>query len=134
MLLDLRLSALALAVTVGAVVLVVVRVATAPAPRLDRAATAAERAEVAAEIAFAEPSWRAETAQNFPSDHWSQRDDFHGRELRKVLEIRSARGIRLEDVLRAVDDDIHQRRALDANTVDTRDARAVPCKPRPFYD
>ena len=75
-----------------------------------------------------------ETTQNFPQDHWSQRDDFHGREWRQAADSAKDKGIRIEDVLRGVDDDLHARRARRPDAPDDRNARAVPCKPRPFYD
>ena len=131
---DLRTSAAASVVALGCLVIVTARVAAAPGPVPARAATLAERDEMAHDIASREQGWWVETVQNFPEDHWSQRDDFHGREFRKVIDLANARGIRVEDVLRAVDDDIHVRRVRTQSAPDDRNARAVPCKPRPFYD
>jgi hypothetical protein len=128
---DLRTSLPALAVVFGCTLVVVVRTLLAPAPVPARAATPEERAEVALTIASFEPGWMDETAQNFPADRWSQRDDFHGREFRKIEELAKEKRIRVEDVLRALDDDIHQRRS---SSRQDRHADAVPCKPRPFYD
>ncbi len=121
-------TSLALTVALGCTALVSYRAATVPAPRPARAATVDERAEIAREVAKDERAWINETTQNFPSDSWSQRDDFHGRELRKVQELAHEKKVRVEDVLRAVDEDIH------AGTTKLRRANAVPCKPRPFYD
>jgi hypothetical protein len=130
---DLRTSAAALAVTVACVLVVVVRVLGAPDPQPRRAATEAERLEIAQSIASSEGAWMQEAMQHFPEDHWSQRDDFHGRELRQVIEIVKQRGVRIEDVLRAIDEDIH-RQATGGPAAPERHAHAVPCKPRPFYD
>lgn len=130
---DLRTSAAAFAVTAACVLVVVARVVSAPAPEPRRAATEAERAEIAQSVASNERTWMDEAMQHFPEDHWSQRDDFHGRELRQVIEIVKQRGVRIEDVLRAIDEDIHEQAARGA-TPDARHARAIPCKPRPFYD
>ncbi len=131
---DLRFSLPALAIAVGCVLVVVVRAATVPAPKPRRAATAAERVDIAAAVALNEQAWLTEVTQNFPGDNWSQRDDFHGREYRKLIELSDQKNVRLEDVLRAVDDDLHAKGVLTPNAPDTRAARAVPCKPRPFYD
>jgi hypothetical protein len=138
---DLRTSLPAAAVAIGCALVVTVRVAIAPAPTLNRPATDDERAEIAQAVAASERAWTNESTQNFPADSWSQRDDFHGRELRKVEELVKAQGIRIEDVLRAIDDDIHHRNARRPSTIpggtlerDERHANAVPCKPRPFYD
>jgi hypothetical protein len=134
MVFDLRTKLAALFVSLGCVAVVTFRLATAPEPVPRRAATPAERAELAALVNAAEGGWRDETTQNFPSDHWSQRDDFHGREFRKVVELASSKNLRVEDVLRAIDDDIHRRQATGPTSPDFRNARAIPCKPRPFYD
>ncbi|MBX3204371.1 MAG: hypothetical protein KF764_04845 [Labilithrix sp.] len=131
---DLRTSIPAAAVLIGCTLVVTVRAALAPAPVPRRPATPAELAEVAAMIASNERTWTTETAQNFPADRWSQRDDFHGREYRKAQEIANEKGLRIEDVLRAVDDDIHRRAARSPDDTDERSAGAIPCKPRPFYD
>jgi hypothetical protein len=126
---DLRTSLPAAAVAFGCFLVVTIRVALAPAPSPRRHATPAECEEAVEAIATSERAWTNETVQNFPADDWSQRDDFHGREFRKVQELANAKGYRIEDVLRAVDDDIHRRSGRD-----DRHASAVACKPRPFYD
>lgn len=131
---DLRTSILASVVVAASVVVVVARIVTAPAPPASRPATPTERAEMARLVAGAERGWTNETAQNFPSDSWSQRDDFHSREARKIQELVKERGARIEDGLRAIDDDIHRRGARSDADPDDRNARAVPCKPRAFYD
>ncbi len=131
---DLRTSMPASIVALACLSIVVVRTVTAPAPPSRRVATAEERAELAEAIATQERIWSNETTQNFPADNWSQRDDFHGREYRKVQELANEKGVRIEDVLRAIDEDIHRRKAKSTDALDDRHARAVPCKPRPFYD
>jgi hypothetical protein len=108
--------------------------AVAPAPSPGRRATAAEQGMLAKEVASSERAWKDETAQSFPSDFWSQSDDFHGREFNRVFELKRGHGFRVEDVLKAVDDDVHRRPASSPFDADPRDARAVPCKPRPVYD
>ena len=134
MAIDLRTSLPAAAVVLGCVLVVTVRAALAPAPPARRVAPAEEREEIAQTLATLERAWTEETTQNFPADNWSQRDDFHGREYRKIQEIVSEKGVRTEDVLRAIDDDVHRRNARSPDAPDDRHARAVPCKPRPFYD
>lgn len=131
---DLRTTLPSTAVALACVMVVTVRVALAPSPTPRRSATPAERAEIARLIADSERAWTDETTQNFPEDQWSQRDDFHGREFRQVVQIADEKGIRIEDVLRAVDDDIHRSKVRSADAPDDRNARAIPCKPRPFYD
>jgi hypothetical protein len=84
-------------------------------------------------IAAEEREWARLAVQAFPEDDWSMRDDFHSRETRRMRELAKQHGVPLEDVLRAVDDDLHLAGAR-ADSPDFRGARAVPCKPRPFYD
>ncbi len=129
-----RTTVLAALVAVLCFTTVVVKVARAPAPVPRRAATLAERAELARAIAAREERWNDESVQSFPRDLWSQRDDFHGRESEEIVKLADERGVRVEDVLRAIDEDIHRRAATSSDAPDDRRARAVPCKPRPFYD
>jgi hypothetical protein len=113
---------------------VAVAAASAPAPASGHPASAEERVAIAKEIADREQGWEDEAVRGFPSDLWSQRDDFHGLEVRGVFEVKGAHGVRLEDVLKAVDDDLHRGQSTSPGDMDRRNARAVPCKPRPVYD
>lgn len=134
MITDLRATVVAAGAALTCVVVVVVRVAIAPGPMIRRAATPAERVEIAQAIAKSEGAWNEESTRGFPEDHWSQRDDFHGRELQQVTKLASDKGVRIEDVLRAIDEDIHRRGLARPDAPDARNARAIPCKPRPVYD
>lgn len=131
---DLRFSLPAAGITAVIAAVVVARALLAPAPSPPPLASAMARAEIASRIATQEKEWLRQAAENFPQDNWSQSDDFHGREYREVLKIAKEKNIRIEDVLRAVDDDLHQSPAHGPQAPDSRAARAVPCKPRPFYD
>jgi hypothetical protein len=131
---DLRFSLPAAGVTAVSAAVLVIRAAIAPAPVPARKATAAERREIAHEIATQEHEWEKQVRENFPRDDWSQSDDFHGREFKELVKQSRERGVRIEDALRAVDDDLHQLKASGPNAPDPRSAHAVPCKPRPFYD
>lgn len=131
---DLRPTLLAALTLIACTLVVVFRVDSAPAARLRREATPTERAQFARLVTVEEANWIRATTENFPADRWSQRDDFHSQEARKVEAIAKKEAVRIEDVLRGVDDDIHRRNAKDDSASDGRSARAVPCKPRPFYD
>jgi hypothetical protein len=132
---DLRFSLPAAAITVVVAIVVVVRAAIAPTPSAAaHRPTKDELVEITTSIATQERDWLKKTGENFPRDNWSQSDDFHGLEFREMTRLAREKGIRVEDVLRAVDDDIHRVPAAGANDPDTRAAHAVPCKPRPFYD
>lgn len=135
-----RLSAGALgsAIVLLATVVVVARAAGAAAPAPARAVTPGEQADLALNIAVNEPEWQRASEEQFPEDHWSARDDFHSREAARVRELARERGITYEDVLRAVDEDLHAGGGGGTGggqgTGEARSARAIPCKPRPFYD
>ncbi|MDB4938943.1 MAG: hypothetical protein JWP87_5915 [Labilithrix sp.] len=122
-------------VAVAVTAIVVVRAATAPAPPPPRPATPNERAHFASAVASHEDDWSARAADDFPSDNWSQRDHFHGQEANTVRDLANNAGVSYEDVLRAVDDDLH--RPLDprsAARAPRRIVNAVPCQPRPIFE
>jgi hypothetical protein len=127
---DLPAQLAGLLVAVSVTALVVVRAATAPSPQPLRAATPAERMMFAASVASKEDEWRGKAADDFPSDHWSQRDAFHGHEAAAVRDIATSNGVPYEDVLRAIDEDVHHDRRPGRN----RCAAAVPVHPRPIFD
>ena len=132
---DLRFSLPAVGITIVVAIVVVLRAATAPAPSSGaHPPTKADLLEVTTAISTQERDWLKRTGENFPRDNWSQSDDFHGLEFRELTRLARERGVTIEDVLRAVDDDIHRIPATSASSPDTRAAHAVPCKPRPFYD
>jgi hypothetical protein len=129
-----RTTLLAIAVFGAAVVLVVARALGAPPPPRRPTASALELAGFAQEVAASEREWENVTTQNFPADHWSQRDDFHGREYKQVVEVSRKNDVAIEPILRAIDADVRKQPAKSTDAPDLRNAHAVPCKPRPFYD
>jgi hypothetical protein len=130
----LRTSLVAIAIATACTAIVTLRTLASPGPTARAPATEEERHNLALKIAASEEGWTNETTQNFPMDQWSQRDDFHGREFKSAVDLANKGHFRIEDVLRAVDDDIHSARVVRPDAPDRRNARAVPCKPRPVYD
>ena len=126
---DPRIEALAVVVILACAELVASRAASAPRPPTGAPAAPAQRATLAAQVAAEEPGWRMQAEKDFPGDLWSQRDAFHGHEAQRVRELAGASHVSYGEVIRAVDDDVH-RSVRDGE----RSARAIPCKPRPFYD
>lgn len=131
--LDVATSVPSLVVLAVATVLVVVRAASAPPPVAAPRATPEQSRAIALAVASEEGEWARLAIQAFPEDAWSMRDDFHARETRRVRDLAKQNDVPLEDVLRAIDDDLHRAGAR-FDSFDYRGARAVPCKPRPFYD
>lgn len=120
----------ALAVIMACAGTVAWRAAHATTPPVTRADPGL-RQSLAGNVQVNEPSWRAQSAEAFPADNWSQSDDFHAREASQIRELSRERKVPYEEVIRAIDEDLHRHPAPDS---DPRGARAVPCKPRPFYD
>ncbi len=114
------------------VAIVVHRAATAAGPIPLRVASSEERARLAKEVAGYEDEWRAHSAKEFPADAWSARDDFHGQELRFVREQAARQNVSVEQIYRAIDEDIHASRASSGGP--DRSADVVPLKPRPVFD
>jgi hypothetical protein len=125
---DLRVNLIAAVVAIVCVGLVASRVSSAPQPDAGPPATREQRAMFAASIGGNESSWRRQTEQDFPSDLWSQRDAFHGHEAQSVRDLANSSHVPYEEVIRAIDEDVRRTRGIE------RSARAIPCKPRPYYD
>lgn len=123
-----RADIIALLIAVAVVTAVVARAVNAAAPTAKRSATADDRTSLAASVAAREAEWRSKAAMDFPADHWSQRDAFHGDEAATVKELAGVAGISYEDVLRAIDEDVRKTQGRD------RCADVVPVKPRPVFD
>src|SRR5215467_1630752 len=77
-------------------------------------------------ITSQEPAQRRESSKKFPGDPWSQDDDFHEREQREARKFAGSHEARLPDVLRALDDGMHERWSTRANP----QPRVPPCRPR----
>ena len=101
-----------------------------PPPRGPERLSEQERVATFAALASSEPTWRREAESAFPGDAWSQDDDFHRRESTFARETATARGVPVEEVLRAIDEGLHGELGMSHQLV----ATVPPCKPRPFYD
>jgi len=116
----------------GGVVLVAgVRAATA-APLGDApAATEQERGKAFLSLAFEEKKMRREAAKDFPADLWSQDDAFHNAEYKRAKAVAGEKGIRVPDVLLAVDEGLHGRWPRPEDV--TLNPSVPPCRPRPIH-
>jgi len=81
------------------------------------------------DIVTRERSARREAAVKFPGDLWSQDDDFHERESEAMRSFATSRSARLGDVVRAVDDGMHERWLAVPQPI----ATVPPCRPRLSY-
>jgi hypothetical protein len=101
--------------------------AKAPAP----AAQADERVRKDAfrVVAYDEPPTRGKSTHAFPGDAWSQDDDYHAQEAKKIRSFAGEHEVRLDDVVRAVDEGMKEGwppRGLMKTGV-------PPCRPRLDY-
>ncbi len=129
-----KVTIASLVVLAGSVVFVASRAESAPRPDVGRRATVGEARYFAGSVATDEPHWRNKSVESFPGDLWSQRDDFHAQERDRVKDLSEKQKIPVEQVLRAVDEDVRASARRPGVVGDPRGARAVPCKPRPVYD
>ncbi len=106
------------------------RAATARAPASPPPATDAERRAAFVAIAGAERDMRRESAKDFPTDRWSQDDDFHRIELDKARDFARTHRVPLGDVLQSVDDGMRERWTSAASVMT---ATVPPCQPRAIY-
>src|SRR2546423_811160 len=100
-------------------------IATAPADASP--ADAAARRDAFAEIAAQEREMRAQSAEAFPTDPWSQDDAFHAMERQRAIAFAHRRGVRVGDVLDAVDE------GLRGQALRGLVATVPPCRPRAIY-
>jgi hypothetical protein len=111
----------------GVVAVIVTLVAKVPPPAA--AADEAMRRDAFRSVAYDEPPSRGKSAHQFPGDLWSQDDDYHAQEAKKMRAFAGERQIRLDDVVRAVDEGMKQGwipRGLTKPGV-------PPCRPRLDY-
>jgi hypothetical protein len=102
---------------------------TAAAPPPGAAADERVQRDAFRVIANDEPASRGKSAHSFPGDLWSQDDDYHGQEAKKMRSFAGERQIRLDDVIRAVDDGMKQGWAPRA----LMKPGVPPCRPRLDY-
>jgi hypothetical protein len=106
---------------------------TLTAPKLASSPPASEDVQksVFSSLASDEVSMRRTAAKGFPADPWSQDDDFHNQELRRVNEQASSRHVSAQSLLRGVDEGMRAGWAK-APAAKVR-VTVPPCRPRPIY-
>ncbi len=114
-----------LATCVGAVVVASLAPQIPPDPEADEAVGKSAFYSLSAD----EPSMRKSAAKSFPTDPWSQDDDFHNQEFRRAQSLAGSNKVSVGSILRAADDGMHNqwsRASVQRPTV-------PPCRPRPIY-
>jgi hypothetical protein len=108
----------------------VARSTTVRAPPRLPAATEADKRAAFWNIASREPQLRRDSVKDFPTDHWSQDDAFHSRELGAADDFARSHRVPRGDVLQAIDDGMRERWSGAANAMI---ATVPPCQPRAIY-
>jgi hypothetical protein len=101
-----------------------------PVPNFAVADPATRRAMFSA-IAADETKMRRDAAKKFPTDLWSQDDDFHQSELKRAKAVAAEHGVRLGDALSAIDEGMREHWPL-APGIPMR-TTVPPCQPRAIY-
>jgi hypothetical protein len=112
-------------------VIALARALTASPPAALAAADAVTRRTMFLAIASDETKMRRDAAKKFPTDSWSQDDDFHQSELKRAESLAAEHGVRVGDALRAVDEGMRegwpQPPGIAMRTT------VPPCQPRAIY-
>lgn len=106
------------------------RVLTASGPAPRERATEAVKRQAFADLRTHERELRRKSAQDFPTDPWSQDDAFHAYETERARAFADNHHITLSDVFDGLDVGM---RALRARGDRTMTATVPPCHPRAIY-
>ena len=74
---------------------------------------------------------RRDAAKKFPTDFWSQDDDFHQSELKRAKSVAAEHGVRLGDALSPVDEGMREGWPQPLGIV--MRTTVPPCQPRAIY-
>ena len=116
----------------GAVCVAAVALAAfAPKIPTDPESDEATRKKVWYSVSSEEPSMRKSAAKGFPTDPWSQDDDFHNQEFRRVQNFASSDKVSVGSLLSAIDEGMRAR--WPRSPLSNPRATVPPCRPRPIY-
>lgn len=112
---------------------VVALVVAARAPQIPPDPEADEALQKSAyfSVASDEPSLRKSAAKSFPTDPWSQDDDFHNQEFRRAQSLATSNKVSVGSILRGLDEGMRSR--WPHATYATQRTTVPPCRPRPIY-
>ena len=115
----------------GAFILALARALTASPPQDLAVADPVTRRAMFFAIASDETKMRRDAAKKFPTDFWSQDDDFHQSELKRAKSVAAEHGVRLGDALSALDQGMHEGWPQPPGLV--MRIAVPPCQPRAIY-
>jgi len=90
-----------------------------------------QRQQLYAEAAEKEPEERQDAARRFRGSLWSQDDDFHFKEAKRVKEFAKRRAVSVTSLLDALDEGMHEDWPVAAKN--PPNPKVMPCRPRLTY-
>ena len=109
----------------------VIRASTATPIEQKKPATDAQKHQAFSDMAQGERDMRRDAVHDFPTDPWSQDDAFHNSEFKRARDWGKDHGVRLMDVLVAMDEGMHAAWPRPRGTFLM--PSVPPCRPRPIY-
>ena len=113
------------------VFLAVVRAATSRPARLSGPATPQQARQAYSDDVDNEPHERQEAAKRFRASPWSQDDEFHSRENKRLKEFAKFQSISVTSLLDAIDEGMHENWPTPSHNVPN--PKVMPCRPRLIY-
>jgi hypothetical protein len=105
--------------------------ASAAPSRVTGPASRAQCQQLYAEAAEREPGERQDAARRFRGSLWSQDDDFHFKEAKRVKDFAKSRHASITSLLDALDEGMHQDWPVPSNNLPN--PKVMPCRPRLIY-
>ena len=90
-----------------------------------------QQRELYADETETEPADRREAARRFRNSPWSQDDDFHAKEMKRVKEFSKSRGVSISSLLDGLDEGMHRKWPTPA--AKAPNPKVMPCRPRLIY-
>jgi hypothetical protein len=109
----------------------VVRAGLARPAHVPRDATPVQTLELYTEDTEKEPGDRQDSARRFRGSPWSQDDDFHSKEMKRVKGFAKSHSVSVESLLDGLDEGMRQRWATPSENVPN--PKVMPCRPRLIY-
>ena len=101
------------------------------APHVTGPCSLAQGQQLYADLADREPAERQDAARRFRGSVWSQDDDFHFKEMKRVKDYAKSRRVSIASLLDALDQGMHEDWPVPSKNVPN--PKVMPCRPRLIY-
>jgi hypothetical protein len=118
-------------VVAACILVALVRASVGRVPHPTGAATPDQERELFAEETDAEPFDRQDAARRFRGSPWSQDDDFHAKEMKRVKDFAKTHSVSISSLLDGLDEGMHKKWPTPAAR--TPNPKVMPCRPRLIY-